>query len=288
MTSADRPVGPVIVRRRLGSELRRLREDADLRLDAVAAELEVSPSKISRIETGHSTAKIWDVRNLLELYAVEPSKRDEVLGWAADAKAQAWWQPDSADSPSQLDYYISLEAEATTVMAFCTPVLHGLLQTEAYARAHLRTVLADTEPDVIERLVRVRLGRQTVLRQPNPLQLEVVVDESVLLRRIGSDDTMREQLRALTTPPPSTDIRVRPLDAGPHQACTSPFTIFVPRVSGLDPLVVGVEASFTDFYLERADDVAPFPVAFQELRSQSLDPESSAALIRSLADGPIP
>ena len=159
MTDDDRPVGPVIVRRRLGNELRRLREDANLRLDAVAAELEVSQSKISRIETGHSTAKIWDVRNLLTLYGIgDGSRREEILGWAADAKAQTWWQDDITEDPTELDYYMSLEAEAASIRSYCTPIVHALLQTTDYADAPL--VIRDSSRRVTFRSCRVSAGRR--------------------------------------------------------------------------------------------------------------------------------
>ena len=82
-TGASGAFGPVVVRRRLGSTLRKLREDANMRLDQVAAELEVSTSKISRLETGHSVPKTWDVKNLLSVYGLEDSEsagRDSPVG----------------------------------------------------------------------------------------------------------------------------------------------------------------------------------------------------------------
>lgn len=279
------PQSPVGSRRRLGAELRRLREEANLRLDAVADELEVSASKISRIETGNSTAKTWDVRNLLTLYGVtDEDRRTEVLGWAADAKAQAWWQDDiAADDLERLHYYISLEAEAASVRCYCTPVLHALLQTEDYARAHLASIFSDLDRGDIDRLASVQLIRESLLRRPStPLRFSAIVDEAVLYRRVGSAAVMRGQLEALLAMPETVELRVRPLTAQPHRAIMSPFTIFNPRLPDLDPTVVAVEASMTDSYLERPEDVAPFQSAYHDLRDSSLEPRESLDLIRSL------
>lgn len=129
-----RRVGPVVIRRRLGAELRRLREEANMRLDAVAKALEMSASKISRLETGHGIPRSWDVRNLLTLYQVEDERlRNRLVGWANDGRATAWWQPYSDATPGDLDYYISLEAEASVMLSYCTPTLHGLLTGSSHA-----------------------------------------------------------------------------------------------------------------------------------------------------------
>ncbi len=61
---------PTVLRRRLGSELRRLRERTGLQAKAAADTLRFSATKISRIESGQTTLKESDVRALLELYGV--------------------------------------------------------------------------------------------------------------------------------------------------------------------------------------------------------------------------
>jgi transcriptional regulator with XRE-family HTH domain len=287
VTDADRPVGPVIVRRRLGHELRRLREEADLRLDAVAEELEISTAKLSRLENGLSPAKIWDVRNLLTLYGVDGERRDDLLTWAREARTPAWWQAEVAEAPAHLDYFLSLEAEASTVLAYSTPSAPALLQTEDYARAHIATILPDWSRAAVDRLVRVRLGRQEVLRRDvAPLHLRVIVDEAALLRPVGSPELMRDQLRALLTPPSSVELRVLPFAAGVHGAITAPFVIFLPR-SSVDPVVVAREGSMMDdTYADRPGDTEPYRRAFDELWAACPTEEGSRAIIDALVRGP--
>ena len=77
-------------------------------------------------------------------------------------------------------------------------VVAGLLQTESYARHIIDSYdrVEPIAPSQVTRLVRVRMRRQQVLDRA-ALKITVVLDESVLLRRIGSDLTMYEQLQRL-------------------------------------------------------------------------------------------
>lgn len=277
--------GPVVVRRRLGATLRRLREGANLRLEQVAAELEVSTSKISRLETGHSLPKTWDVRNLLSVYGLEdPERRAEILRWVDEAKAVAWWHPYSEASAADIEYYLSLESEAASISHFCT-LVPGLLQTSGYARAVLSDMSGDdqglTESE-LDGLVAIRLRRQSALTRPeSPLAFTVVLDEGALRRPIGSEDVMREQLEALVDLAEVVDLRVRPFSAPTRRYSLSPFTIFFPRLASVDLTVVNLEASGRDYYLEEASDVIEYQAAFGVLLNDSLSREQSVSTVRS-------
>ncbi|GAA4849990.1 helix-turn-helix transcriptional regulator [Actinomycetospora corticicola] len=285
-TGSTGAFGPVVVRRRLGAALRRLREEAGLRLDQVAAELEWSASKISRLETGHSIAKTWDVRNLLTVYGMESGDlRADILRWVEEARAVAWWQPFSDADPGDLDYFISLEAEASSIHHFCS-VIPGLLQTEGYARAILTDMLTERHglsDSAIDGLVNVRVKRQEVLaREDDPLALRVVLDEGALLHRIGDDGVMTAQLRHLLALRHNVDLRIRPLSAPVRRYGLSPWTIFFPRQASYDPVIVCVEAAGRDHYVEESGQVDEFRSAFAGLLSDSLDNERSVELIRQL------
>jgi transcriptional regulator with XRE-family HTH domain len=287
-TGASGASGPLVVRRRLGATLRRLREGANLRLEQVAAELEVSTSKISRMETGHSLPKTWDVRNLLSVYGLEDdARRSEILRWVDESKAVAWWHPYSEASPTDIEYYLSLESEAASISHFC-PLVPGLLQTSAYARAVLAEMSGDAQgltDSELDGLVAVRIGRQAALtRSENPLAFNVVLDEGALLRVAGTTEVMREQLEALVDLADVVDLRVRRFSAPTRQASLSPFTIFFPRLTSVDFTVVNVETAGRDLYLEEAADVLEFQAAFGVLVNDSLSRERSVSLIGDLIE----
>lgn len=285
-TGSPGPSGPVVVRRRLGATLRRLREGANLRLDQVAAELEVSTSKISRMETGHSLPKTWDVRNLLSVYGLEDEgRRNEILRWVEESKAVAWWHRYSEASPTDIEYYLSLESEAASISHYC-PLVPGLLQTSAYARVALAEMSGDAHgltDSELDGLVAIRMGRQAALtRSENPLAFTAVLDEGALLRSVGSDEVMREQLQALVELAEVVDLRIRRFSAPIRQSSLSPFTIFFPRLTSVDFTVVNVETAGRDLYLEEASDVLEFQAAFGVLINDSLSREQSVALIREI------
>jgi transcriptional regulator with XRE-family HTH domain len=287
-TGASGAFGPVVVRRRLGAALRRLREDANMRLEQVATELEVSTSKISRLETGQSIAKTWDVRNLLTVYGVEsPEQRDELLRWVEESRAVGWWHPFSDASPTDLDYYISLEQEAESVSQY-SPLIPGLLQTRAYARAALAEMLSDLEEigeGDIDGFVDIRMRRQSALgRSENPLIAAVVLDEAALVRSIGDPEILQGQLRHLLDLENNVELRVRRHSAPMRRFALSPFVVFVPRLRSIDRTVVNIEAAGRDYYLEEQPDVAAFEAAFRTLWNDSLTQRESVALISALVD----
>jgi transcriptional regulator with XRE-family HTH domain len=148
---------PTVRRRELGALLRKLRTENGLTVEQAAERLMVSGSKLSRMETGHGVATPRDIRDLCDLYGVtDEAERDHMMNLAAEAKQHAWWQ--SYD----LDYatYVGLEAEAVTIAAFQSSVMHGLLQTADYARAGHEGAMPRRSPDQIELLIEAKLTRK--------------------------------------------------------------------------------------------------------------------------------
>src|SRR4051812_39233623 len=118
---------PTVRRRRLGMELRGLREASGLMIEDVAKHLECSMSRVSRIETGKSVARIRDVRDMLDLYGlVGGNQRDQLLNLAKDAQQRGWWTEYEAVLSAGLDTYIGLEASAASIRSFQTHLVPGL------------------------------------------------------------------------------------------------------------------------------------------------------------------
>src|SRR5215467_1328355 len=191
------PGSPTVRRRRLAAELRGIRESMGKSGDAVAAALKWSPSKISRYERAKTGLQPREVERLLDYYEITGKRRDLLLALAEDAAQKGWWE-EYADSLSP-DYleFIGLEHEASSMAIWHGEVITGLLQTEAYAR-HIISSYSRVEPiapGLVQRMVRVRMRRQQVLDREPGLQLSVVLDESVLRRRVGDDSIMHDQLK---------------------------------------------------------------------------------------------
>ncbi|MBV9650640.1 MAG: helix-turn-helix domain-containing protein, partial [Pseudonocardiales bacterium] len=199
--------GPLVPRRRLGAELRTLRDRVGLTIEEVAKELECSVSKVSRLETGQGIPKGRDVRDLLDRYGVtDQAYRDRLMRWVRDGQRQGWWHnfsdvlaPDPGDPllPDNFSRYVALEQDASEVRAFEITLVHGLLQTEDYARAVL-TTLSTADSEAADRLVELRMRRQDRLYvDEDPLKIHVILDEGALHRQVGNKQVMRTQLKRL-------------------------------------------------------------------------------------------
>jgi transcriptional regulator with XRE-family HTH domain len=283
------PGSPTVRRRRLAAELREIRESKGKSGDAVAAALKWSPSKISRYERAKTGLQPREVERLLDYYEVTGSRRDLLLALAEDAAQKGWWEQ-FADALSE-DYqqFIGLEHEASAISVWHVDVVTGLLQTEGYAR-HIISSYSKVEPvapGMIERQVRVRMRRQQVLDRDPPLLLKVVLDESVLKRRVGDELVMYDQLQRLVeaSERDNVEIRVLPLDAQ-HTVFGESFVIFRfgPDRDAMLQDVVSAEHLRNGFSLEGERETYLHRIAFEMLADASLDPDSSRELIRKTAE----
>jgi transcriptional regulator with XRE-family HTH domain len=273
---------PTVRRRRLGAELRRLREEAGLTIERVAATLECSESKVSRIETGQVGAMPRDVRDMLDLYKVGPEQREALIQIAREARQKGWWHA-YTDVPV-VPGYIGLEVSAAAIDTFGAMLVPGLLQTAEYAREVLLALRPDLPAEQIERRVELRMARQSILAGDQPPRLRAVLDEAMLRRPVGGRAAMRRQLDHLgrAAERPGITLQVLPLDVGAHPGMDGAFTVFrFPQPS--DPEVVHLEHTTGDLYLETADETARYAAAFEELRDVALGPEESAALVAAAA-----
>ena len=279
---------PTVRRRRLAAELRGIRESKGKSGDTVAAALRWSPSKISRYERARTGLRPREVERLLDYYEITGPRRALLLGLAEDATQKGWWE-EHADSLSE-DYkqFIGLEHEATSMAIWHVDVVTGLLQTEEYAR-HIIGSYSRVEPvapGMIGRLVRVRMRRQQVLNRDG-LELSVVLDESVLKRRIGDDAVMFDQLQRLVKEAdrPNLTLQVLPLDAQ-HSVFGESFVIFGfgQDADAMLQDVVSTEHLRSGFTLEGERDTYLHRIAFQMLSEASLDPAASRALILKTAE----
>lgn len=277
------------VRRRLATELRRLREHAGLSGDEVAARLGWSGSKVSRIETYRTGVKSEDLVALLNLYEIDDRQRDQLTALAGEQESRGWWASYSDALPPDLADYISLENDADSLRCWSSAVIHGLLQTEDYARVVIETQAYSTAPIPkadVERRVQARMRRQAIITRPDPIHVTVVLDEAVLLRKIGDQAIMRAQLGRLLewSRTPSVTLRVLAL-AENHPIGTGAFSIlrFAPVYGTELNDLVYVEQLVRSSFIEDRAEALLYEIAYDRLAAAALDPDSSAELIARTA-----
>ncbi|WP_326787195.1 helix-turn-helix domain-containing protein [Streptomyces sp. NBC_00151] len=276
-------VNPTVRRRRLGQELRRLRELKGMTAEEVAERLLVSQSKISRLENGRRSISQRDVRDLCGVYEVEDHRIvDSLMQMAKDSRQQGWWHS-FGDIPYSV--YIGLETDAASLRVYDPQVVPGLLQTRQYAEALIAGALPETAPVDIDKRVQVRMKRQERISAPdNPLRLWTVLDESALRRAVGNRSLMREQLEHLVEQSqlPHVTVQVIPFDMGAHPGLNGQYAI-LEFPDAADSSVVYIEGVTSDLYLEKANDVQKYSVMYEHLRAQALNVEQSRQFIADIA-----
>jgi transcriptional regulator with XRE-family HTH domain len=283
------PGSPTVRRRRLAAELREIRESKGKSGDTVAAALKWSPSKISRYERARTGLQPREVERLLDYYGITGPRRELLLTLAEEAAQKGWWEEFADGLSADYQQFIGLEHEASSIAIWHVDVVPGLLQTEAYAR-HIISSYSRVEPiapGMVERLVRVRMQRQEVLNRESGLQLSVVLDESVLRRRVGSDRVMYDQLQRLAREAdrPNLTLQILPLDAQ-HTVFGESFVIFRfgPDNDAMLQDVVCTEHLRNDFSLEGERETYLHRIAFHMLVGASLDPAPSKTLVLDVAE----
>ncbi|MFI1149731.1 helix-turn-helix domain-containing protein [Streptomyces sp. NPDC020817] len=277
-------VNPTVSRRRLGSELRRLREISGMTTQQVAERLLISQPKISLLENGRRLVKPRDVRDLCGLYGVQDQRRvDHLMQLAGESGRQGWW-----NSYGDIPYgaYIGLEAEAAAIRLYEPLVVPGLLQTPAYARAVIAGTIPHVTPEQAAARLQVRLRRQDRLRATgNQLRLWVVLDESALRRVVGSREVMRKQLDHLThlSAQPHITLQVLPHDAGAHPGVSGQFSLLEFAEVG-DVSVVYLERFTSDLYLEKRSDVRLYNDMYTHVQAQALSPDNTRQLINEVIE----
>jgi transcriptional regulator with XRE-family HTH domain len=275
---------PAVRRRRLGEELRRLRDLAGLTSGEAARLAGWHQSKISRIETGRSSVRAEDVTVLLDVYQVrDRDLRDLLATLAGNGYQRGWWHDFRDVLPVEYRDFISLETGARRARSMENSVVPGLLQTPAYAEALTRDVMPQLTARQVDALVKVRIARQAVLHQDPPLELDAVLDEAVLRRSVGGPEVMAGQLRALEEAArlPQVRLQVLPFTAGGHMGVTGSFVVFsFPNTADLD--VVVVDHLTSSLYVDRKEDIKAYGAAFDRLRDRALPYGESAAAIAAL------
>lgn len=278
---------PTVLRRRLGAELRRLREEHGRKLDEVAAELGLVASTLSRIERGQAPVRTSYLKKLLEMYGLtDPAMCNLLIEMAREGHRKAWWSDYDDVLPSGFNIYLGLEAEAASIRSYEPTLVHGLLQTRDYAAAVLRELRPREDEEQLQRLVDLRMQRQRqrLEEAAPPMDLWLILDEGAIRRVVGGHLVMRQQLELLIDVSSRTNVmlQVLPFDSGAHGGMDGAFAVLGFRERS-DPDVGVIEAvSGAQIFLEKDKDVTGRIEAFDRLRAAALSPALTIRLVESV------
>jgi transcriptional regulator with XRE-family HTH domain len=276
--------GPTVRQRQLGMRLRAIRREKNLSVEAVAKELDCSPSKISRLETATRPPNRRDVRDLCTFYGLNEATSAELMELAREAKEPGWWKA-FPDVGLQLVPYIGLEQDASSITSFAAFYVPALLQTADYARAIIKGIAPRMSPEVLEDRVEVRLRRQDILNRDGAPYYRVFIDESVLHRPTGGPEVMVAQIDKVLDLIDRNKVtaQIVPFDVGVLATQDSNFVLLEFNDRDLRP-VVFVEGLQNEQMFEKEVDVARYRESIEHLRDSALTTRETKARFTQLRE----
>ncbi|CAL9408701.1 hypothetical protein SUDANB106_01621 [Streptomyces sp. enrichment culture] len=264
----------------LGLRLRDLRERAGCSFEEAAAALSVNAATVRRMEKAEVGLKPLFVEKLLETYGVERQEIDSFLALVEESRKPGWWHRFRDVLPDWFGLYVSLEGSASVIRGYEPHCVPGLLQTEDYARALLRTGFPNAPEDELERRVALRMGRQRLLTGSGAPRLWVVMDETVLHRPVGGREVMRAQIDRLleAAGTPNVTLQVLTFEAGPHPGMFGPFQLFRFDIPEL-PDIVYTESLTGAVYLDERPDTAAYLEALDRMGAQAVSVRHTEELL---------
>lgn len=255
-----------------GAQSRMMRERLGWTMKDLEKRIPYGESMIAKVERGERVPKPPYVVSVDEALAAQ--------GLLMEA-AKLLWQD---GPPEWTQEYRELQALALALHVYSTHILHGLLQTEDYARAVFRSVRPSLEEEEIEAAVQTRLATQQLLhRKPAP-RLAFVLEEAVLRKMIGGTEVWKDQLRHLLKCADlhNLQLQVMPNSREVNAGIEGPFVLLETREHQTIGYIEGQEGSY---FLPDPGDVSVLSHRYGTIQSQALDPEASVDFIKRLLAG---
>ena len=272
-------------RRRLASEMRRLRRESGKTREEAARFADIAPATVSRIEAAVHAPKVADIMALCKFYGLDDERTDVLVTLARQSRQRGWWHQYSGSIPDWFEVYVGLEEEASEILTYESEHVPGLFQTDDYIRALLNAGLRTLPEEEVNRRVDLRLKRQERLIGKDAPKVWAVLNEAVIRRQVGGRETMRDQLQRLCelAKLDHINIVILPFSAGAHPAMEgSCHVLRFPEPA--DPDVAYVQYRLGSIYLEDPSEVEEYINLFDHLRSRAVGPDESLQLIAKVAN----
>ncbi|MFI5757496.1 helix-turn-helix domain-containing protein [Streptomyces sp. NPDC051569] len=274
---------PTIRQRRLGAELRRLREHAQLTATEAARRHGATQSRISSIESGGYPVSADRVRNLARLYDCVDEPLITALAGMTGGRTHGWWEEYRETLPSGALDLAETEHHARSMRLAMAVHIPGLLQTAEHARALVRDVVPPFDPPAVEHRVSFRIKRQAVLYRERPTRLTAVVHEAALRIGFGGPDVTRAQLAHLLAMSEREHITLRiiPFGTGSYPGSGAGIAYFQHQIQHLDTVQLDMETDAG--FVESPPALARYRAVLDRLEESALDPIKSRDLIHHIA-----
>ncbi|MGW6916734.1 helix-turn-helix domain-containing protein [Kitasatospora sp. NPDC054939] len=281
---ANRP-NPTLRQRRIGAELRRMREQAGFGGSQLARALGVAPAQVTNMENGKAGISVERLRAIAAtcLCANEPLI-DALAGIVGERAKAGWWEDYRGALSTDFLEVAELEDDAHRLTTYTITFIPGLLQTEAYASAIFSGALPPLPPHAIEARTTFRMKRQNVVRSGRT-RYTVFIHEAALRMQFSGAAVQIEQLESLIRDSelPGLSVRIVPFTVRALPSASENFTYAEGLVPELDTvqsdMVLGCHFFDSPALLER------FRSILAKTASDALSEEESREFIRSIKKG---
>jgi len=278
---SDDAFGATVAKRRLSRRLTELRTNAGYTANHVCDILNWGRGKVGRFEANQwKRPEMSDIRDLIRIYGVEGAERDEIEELAVRCRVRPWWREYGEIFDNEFPGY---ENDATSIRVYMPLVLPGLLQTQAYMEAQLKT--GPRPPGWRRKAVEARLRRQEILDRPDGTapRLSVVITEASLLYRWGMHEDRREQIEHLAevSRRHGVELRIQRFDDGPPTGIYSMVNIF--GFPDDEPPIVFVETDYSIEEINRPESVSGYIQSFESACDAALEPRDTTVYLEKLA-----
>ncbi|HEY0934097.1 MAG TPA: helix-turn-helix transcriptional regulator [Trebonia sp.] len=279
---SDDAYGATVAKRRLSRRLAELRVDTGYTANHVCDILNWGRGKVGRFEANQwKRPEMSDIRDLIRIYEVAGDERDEIEELAVRCRVRPWWRDYGETFDNEFPGY---ENDATTISAYMPLVVPGLLQTQAYTEAQLKS--SGRSPAWRRKSASARLRRQEILdRSDGTLpRLSVVITEASLRYRWGMHGDRREQIEHLAdlSKRRNIELRVQRFDDGPPTGLSMLNILGFP---GDEPPIVFVETDYSVEKVSRLEAVRGYIQSFERACDSALEPGDTTVYLERLAKG---
>ncbi|MFJ8821712.1 helix-turn-helix domain-containing protein [Streptomyces sp. NPDC102467] len=274
---------PTARQKRLGAELRRLREAAGLLGREAAELLGVSSSQINQIESGLAGTSEQRLRRMAVNYSCTDSELIDALVAMATDRTRGWWEEYRWQLPTSFLDIAELEHHSTYRQDVELLFIPGLLQTEGYARAAFSSRVPELPSEEVELRVRHRMRRKAIIEGQDPAPYVAIIHEAALRIRVGDRALARAQLAHLLELSEAEHITVRivPFDLDGFGATWSPMMLAGGARPRLDTAVR--DAPHGTAFVDSEAQLAVFRTLFRKVETASWDAMRSRDVIHKLS-----
>ncbi|MGC5398168.1 Scr1 family TA system antitoxin-like transcriptional regulator [Streptomyces sp. DT20] len=268
--------------RRLGAELRRMREHIGMTINEAATLHRTDRTTVSNTESARSGVSGDRVRVWASNYSCPDPRYVDALEAMARERGANWWDKFRDTVPSYMLDLVELEHHAVALRHVQITHLPGLLQHEDYARAVFGEAVPSLTPDAMDLQVDFRMHRRVLLDRPDSPECSFLLHEAALRMLFGDRAVVRKQLEELLaySERDAVTVRVVPFTAGGFPSAGSSTMYARGPVRQLDTVQIDVPNGIT--FLDAETHLANYRAVLDRMETRSLEPTQSRDFIRTV------